>query len=133
MTLARSLPAYVACLSLCSCLLVVAHAHADDELTSCHDRLVQLGDSTYDVAALCGTPDWVERRTESRMVRRIVNAPCPGAANTSRCATVVDEAVQVPIEEWTYDFGPQRFIQYLTFEQGKLLHSHLGNYGHKQT
>jgi hypothetical protein len=136
MTLAKSLAVRVACLSLCAgCLAAVGatRARADDEPMSCKDRIVQIGDSAYDVKSLCGTPDWIETRTESRFVRRVVNAQCPGGSPTSRCATVVEEAVQVPIEEWTYDFGSQRFIEYLTFEQGKLAHARLGNYGHKQT
>lgn len=32
----------------------------------------------------------------------------------------LEQTVEVAIDEWTYDFGPHRFVQHLTFEQGKL-------------
>jgi hypothetical protein len=35
----------------------------------------------------------------------------------------------VLIDEWTYDFGPHRFIQYLTFEDGTLLSIEAGGRG----
>jgi hypothetical protein len=54
--------------------------------------------------------------------------PC----NVGICSTMIEETVTVNVEEWIYDFGPQRFIQYLTFESGKLINVRSGNYGKKQ-
>ena len=45
---------------------------------------------------------------------------------------VVEDLIEVAIDEWLYDFGPQRFIQHLTFEQGKLVDVTSGKYGTKQ-
>jgi hypothetical protein len=47
------------------------------------------------------------------------------------CSTVVEDSIEVPIEEWTYDFGKQRFLQYLTFEAGHLIRIRAGGYGYK--
>ncbi len=105
-------------------------AHAEDTLT-CKDRVVSLGDAKYDVSALCGTPDSVERRVETRSVRRRSDVPCRVGNGITRCPALVDDTVEITIEEWVYDFGPNRFVQYLTFEQGKLLQIRQGNYGHK--
>jgi Protein of unknown function (DUF2845) len=97
----------------------------------CENKLVRPGDSAYQVKSLCGPPDDVQQRTEQRRIARAVERPC--ATNPSgRCAYVIEDIVQVVIDEWTYDFGPQRFMQYLTFEAGKLLTVKSGGYGHKQ-
>jgi hypothetical protein len=97
----------------------------------CENKLVRPGDSAYQVKSLCGPPDDVQQRTEQRRVARAVERPC--ATNPSgRCAYVIEDIVQVVIDEWTYDFGPQRFVQYLTFEAGKLLTVKSGGYGYKQ-
>jgi hypothetical protein len=49
----------------------------------------------------------------------------------SRCTAFVEDTIQVPLDEWTYDFGPDRLVQYLTFEQGLLVRISSGGYGHK--
>ena len=96
----------------------------------CQNRLVQSGATKYDVQALCGAPDATEQRSEKRAVRRQVNMRC--ADGISWCTGYIEDTVEVPVEEWTYDFGTQRFLQYLTFENGKLLRVRSGGYGHKQ-
>jgi len=103
---------------------------ASAEGLSCKDRLISKGDSKYDVQALCGPPDAMEHRTEKRLVRRQVSVPCAAAGGW--CTSMIEDTVDVPIDEWTYDFGTQRFLQYLTFEDGKLLRVQSGRYGHKQ-
>ena len=47
------------------------------------------------------------------------------------CSALVEDTVEVPIEEWIYDFGPRRFLQHLLFEQGRLVHVETGERGHK--
>ena len=96
----------------------------------CQNRLVSTGSTKYDVQALCGAPDATERRTERRLVRRQITTRCADAVTW--CTSYIEDSVDVPVEEWTYDFGTQRFLQYLTFEDGKLLNVRSGGYGHKQ-
>jgi hypothetical protein len=96
----------------------------------CENKLVQPGDSQYEVRSLCGPPDDMQQRTEQRRVTRAVQRPCPNG--NGYCTVIVEDLVDVVIDEWTYDFGPQRFLQYLTFEAGKLVHVRSGAYGHKQ-
>ena len=103
-------------------------AHADFGLR-CGTRLVSVGDSSFQVKSLCGTPDDVQQRTEVRTVRRAVSVPC----SVGYCQSMVEDTIQVQIEEWTYDFGPQRFIQFLTFANGKLQVVTSGPYGRKIT
>jgi hypothetical protein len=40
--------------------------------------------------------------------------------------------VEVVIDELTYDFGSTRFIEYLRFENGRLMSITDGEYGKKQ-
>ena len=96
----------------------------------CGTRLVQEGDSQLEVKSLCGPPDDVQQRTEARRVQRAVQRPCARGGGT--CAVVVDDFVEVVIDEWVYDFGPRRFLQFLTFEGGRLIDVRSGPYGTKQ-
>jgi hypothetical protein len=36
---------------------------------------------------------------------------------------------EVQIDEWTYDFGPRRFVRYLTFVDGRLQSVEAGGRG----
>jgi hypothetical protein len=118
----------IACACLAGSLLVWADS-ALAESMRCKDRLVSLGQHGYEVSSLCGPPDAVEQRVERRFVRRRVRVPC---GQYAWCDTEINDAVEVPIEVWTYDFGPQRLMQYVTFEQGTVVRIESGKYGHKQ-
>ena len=97
----------------------------------CQNRIVSEGSTMYDVQALCGAPDAINRRIESRRVRRLVDVPCSTPRGATGCVAYVDQAVEVEIQEWTYDFGPYRFLTYLSFADGTVQDIRTGNYGHK--
>lgn len=75
----------------------------------CGNKLVSTGDTLYDVRGRCGEPAHTTRRVEYRTVSGW--GPGLGAART----------VEIVIDEWTYDFGPRKFVQHLIFEQGRLV------------
>lgn len=80
----------------------------------CGNRLVKEGDFKAQVLQKCGEPDFHETRVEYRStVLRGSGLNQPG----------LDLIRQEPvtIDEWTYDFGPRRFMQALYFENGRLL------------
>lgn len=110
-------------------LATPASAHADS--LSCNGRIVSTGDSRYQVRAVCGEPDDVTQRVEYRTLRGRVAGPCVREGEKLRCSRTREHVVEVVIDEWTYDFGKNRFIEYLTFEQGRLLSVRAGSYGHK--
>ena len=118
---------YLAALSALGALGFQATAQADDSLR-CDNKLVSSGAAPYEVRATCGNPDDIQARTETRTIRRAIDVPCA----RGYCSTFIEDAISVNVEEWTYDFGTQRFIQYLTFEQGRLIHVRSGKYGKKQ-
>jgi Protein of unknown function (DUF2845) len=111
-------------------ILFAAGASASGNGIRCENKIVGPGDSQYDVKSLCGPPDDVQQRTETRRVQRAVQRPCPNGIGY--CSFVVDDIIDIVVEEWTYDFGTNKFLQYLTFEGGKLVHVRSGPYGHKQ-
>ena len=75
----------------------------------CNGRLVSLGEGTASTLVACGEPVSKDRRVE----RRPSDLP--------------NDFVNV--EEWTYDRGPQSFVRMLRFENGRLVHIEVGDYG----
>jgi hypothetical protein len=89
---------------------------------SCGRRLVSNGDTAAYVQSICGEPTQVSTRTESRTVygaQRVVGGIVVGDSRT----------VTVEITVWIYDFGPQRLMQELTFENGVLQNVRTLSYG----
>ena len=110
-------------------LTTTASARADS--LSCDGRIVSTGDSRYEVKATCGEPDDAVQRVEYRTVTGRVAGPCVRDGRKVRCSQTREQVVEVVVDEWLYDFGRNRFIEYLTFEQGKLVSVRTGSYGHK--
>jgi hypothetical protein len=90
--------------------LVSAPARA----TRCGGGIVAVGDTEYEVLSKCGAPTFTDERQVERVKRT-------GAAGLVRWT--------VRIAEWTYDFGPNRFIGIFTFEDGRLASMRDGIYG----
>lgn len=106
--------------------LVGTEAAADG--MRCGTRLVSAGDSTYAVRSRCGDPQDATRRVETRTERRRVRVPC-GRNGEAQCDRVQEVSADVVVDEWVYDFGPQRFVHYLTFVDNKLARVETGSYG----
>ena len=113
-----------------ACLAVSPSARADS--LSCNQRIVSTGDSRYQVRSVCGEPDDATQRIEYRTLRGRVAGPCTRSDGKIRCAQTEEIVVEVVVDEWTYDFGRNRFIEYVTFEQGRLIRVKSGSYGYKQ-
>jgi hypothetical protein len=117
-------------------VLVLAGGHADADSMRCGNRLVSSGDSPYEVAQTCGDPDASEHRVEYHTVRYRVPAACPVGNGAplpplGGCHVIVEKTVPVVIDEWTYDFGKNRFVQRVRFEQGQLVKVSSAGYGYK--
>lgn len=110
-------------------LATSATAHADS--MNCKNRIVSTGDTRYQVKSTCGDPDDASQRVEYRTVRGRVAGPCTRQGDRIVCSDTREQVVEVVIDEWTYDFGKNRFLQHLTFEQGRLTTVRTGGYGYK--
>jgi len=95
---------------------------ASAEAMSCQNRLVRQGDASARVIQLCGDPAQIVQRNETRS--RTVVGRAPDGTIIQHIVTVT-----VVVEVWTYDFGPQRFMRQLAFENGVLLRIDTLGYG----
>lgn len=96
--------------------LRVHSAYADS--MRCGNQLVSDGDTLLAVEARCGPPAMRQHRTEVRSRRLPGGGSCP--AGSPNCGPAIEHQ-EIAIDEWTYDFGPQQFMQLLHFEQGWLV------------
>jgi hypothetical protein len=93
---------------LLTALLLPAAAGADS--MRCGSQLVGEGDPIDEVLALCGEPakrtrTWITRQPRFEYGGRDV--PFPGSED-------------VPVDVWTYDFGPSRLMRRVRFVAGKV-------------
>ncbi|MEY4512141.1 MAG: hypothetical protein RLZZ450_4263 [Pseudomonadota bacterium] len=100
----------------------------------CGNRLISDGDLMYEVKNVCGVPDQATQRTERRIVSRVVQSTCYDPRGQAYlCTTVVQEAIEVLLDEWYYDFGRSVLVRTVTFEGGRLVRVVTGSYGTKDT
>jgi hypothetical protein len=82
---------------------------------SCREgNILSIGDTKFEVLRKCGPPDFSESRDADELVIR--------RFDRSRRTTI-------RIDEWTYNFGPRRFLLHLIFEDGRLKRMETGGYG----
>lgn len=93
------------------CWSVELHA----ESLRCGDRLVNVGDTKYEVLHRCGQPDYREH--------------LPPYGVEKRYSPYEKHHFYVDEEEWFYNFGSNRFVKILTFRNGYLRDIRQGGYG----
>ncbi|NPC72167.1 DUF2845 domain-containing protein [Corallococcus sp. AB004] len=116
----RALPTalVVACIALPS----LAHAAS----LRCGNKLVSEGASQTDAVAKCGQPVSTETKRE-----RVTNKSREGRRDGSRRGDSSTEvSTSSSVEEWTYNFGPNRLLQVAIFRDGLLVDVRSGGYGY---
>ena len=93
--------------------------HAD--AMRCGNKLVVEGDSRIDVRAKCGEPADIQTRT---ILRR------PSFVRHGRRFYYGDDFIEVPVELWTYNFGPNQFMRRLRIVNGEVEEIEVLGYGH---
>jgi hypothetical protein len=83
-------------------------AHADG--MRCGGRLIRDGDVRAEVRAFCGEPADVQTRT-------ILRRPLYNAVN-GRLVYLGDGLTEIPVETWTYNFGPNKLMRRVRFIDG---------------
>jgi Protein of unknown function (DUF2845) len=89
----------------------------------CGDKVVANGTTQAEVAARCGPPAQVERQpiySESATAIGPVGVLPPA---------ILRSATQNPVEVWTYNFGPDRLMQRIRFENGIVVRIESLGYG----
>ncbi len=74
----------------------------------CGNKLVDIGDRKIEVLEKCGNPVFVENWQEEIIVYR------------GRLERQIRRISSTDIEEWTYNFGANRFLYFLRFVNGRL-------------
>jgi hypothetical protein len=75
----------------------------------CGNRLIRSGDTRAQVRQLCGEPSDIQTRT---ILRR------PYYDVHGRMVYYGDGLVEIPVEVWTYNFGPYRLMRRVRFVDG---------------
>ncbi|MBI5446156.1 MAG: DUF2845 domain-containing protein [Deltaproteobacteria bacterium] len=86
----------------------------------CDGREFALGQTKGEVVARCGNPALRESREVSRSAARF---------DRSR-REFLEVETRTFVDEWTYNFGPGRFLYFVRFEDGKLVSIETGGYGY---
>jgi hypothetical protein len=94
-------------------LLVAASAAASESSIACDGGNVRPGDTKVDLIGKCGEPALRDVSIQERGV----------AIYGVAVATVA-------VEQWTYNFGPNRFLQVVTLEAGRVVRIERGSYGY---
>lgn len=94
-----------------------ANVRADDSFR-CEGGIVSVGDHKIDLLGKCGEPALEEPRVEERLFQQ--------GEERHRWR----RRISLTVERWTYNFGPQRFLQFVTLEAGKIVAIARGGYGY---
>ncbi len=90
----------------------------------CDSNLIDVGMHKIEVLKKCGNPAMRDQRVERRRSgMRQSNSQQDASSrqpNKQRLTSQYEQEMEIHVEEWIYNFGPQRFMQLLTFENGQL-------------
>ncbi len=95
------------------------YGFARDSGLRCGTRIITPGMRQDEVLALCGEPNWTNSWQEAYESGSLLSK-----RDYLRSALIVN------CEEWTYNWGPSRFITYLLFRNGILDRIYSGGYGY---
>ncbi|MCF6257570.1 MAG: DUF2845 domain-containing protein [Gammaproteobacteria bacterium] len=122
MTLSR--PIYFRCqvnsIQLAVVLLILAVLYSTSSVADsmrCGNRLVTTNDSKAEVLIRCGTPDWRDQWSEKFI---------------EDFAGLHERRISMEREQWIYNFGPQKFLRFLVFENGRLKTISTGSHGYRK-
>lgn len=96
-----------------------------DRSVRCEGRIVSIGAFREEVEQKCGTPDHVEQWEEG------YNSAISQFYDEETGRYIAPHLIYGPlhIERWTYNFGSNRLIHYLYFQNGKLTNIETGDKG----
>ena len=112
---AHCLPGFILCLALST--------PAVADVMSCGSGLVHDGDDQSKVLRLCGEPSRIEKRS---ILRR------PQAWIGGRMVYVGQDEVEVSVETWTYNFGPNKLMRQLKIVGGLVEEIETLGYGYHE-
>ncbi len=90
----------------------------------CGTKIVSEGDTRGEVAAKCGEPDDVI--TQRSVFRR------PVIWTQGRPYYIGEDFIEIPVEAWVYNLGPNKLMQRVRFEGGGVVEIESLGYGYNK-
>ena len=116
---------YGLCALVVMTVLLTGGAHA----FQCDGKVISKRNTTFEVLRKCGEPDYIDRWEEERAVRGYGRSEMPRSGGIPETQVPIVSVIHVQVEKWSYNFGPNKFMQVLRFENGKLVDIATGTYG----
>jgi Protein of unknown function (DUF2845) len=110
-------------LSALAALLLTVAVPASADGMRCGSKLVSTGDPRAKVRQFCGEPSDVQTRSILR--RPVFNFG-------GRVYSCGDGYVEVPVEIWTYNFGPYKLMREIRFVDGRVENIETLGYGYHE-
>jgi hypothetical protein len=110
--------------ALATVLLLALAAPASADGMRCGSKLIGNGDTRSKVRQMCGAPTDVQTRT---ILRR------PFYDFHGRLIHFGDGLVEIPVEIWTYNFGPYKLMRQVRFVDGAVEDIETLGYGYHAT
>jgi hypothetical protein len=114
---------YVAAFSVVLIGALTMRVSPASEAVRCGNKLIDDGDTTEEVLAKCGEPTSVSHRT---ILRR------PVFYRHGQRYSYGTEMVEVPVEYWTYNFGPNKLMRRIRFVDGCVEEIETLDYGYNE-
>jgi hypothetical protein len=95
--------------------LAASGSAAGSDTLRCGSHLVSTGDTKVEVLIKCGEPAWKDGWTDELI---------------DGVDTAVERGISVDRERWVYNFGPNAFLEFLSFDNGRLTGITAGGYGY---
>lgn len=119
--------------ALIACALAAAPPAAWS-MMRCGNHIISEGDPQAKVAAICGEPEYVQSST-------IIRAGTPRQPlslldeyrrwrNGRELLSHERSYVEVPVEVWVYNLGPNKLMREVRFEDGRVVHVESLGYGY---
>lgn len=111
-------------------LLITSGVAASADSMRCGSRLMFVGDPADKLLTECGSPTSVDEWEEER----IYHFKTPPPPDQYRSFEHYEKGYRVrkfvKVELWTYNNGPNRFIEYVRIENGRIIKFETGKYGY---
>jgi hypothetical protein len=107
---------------LSAVLLLTLSWNAGAESMECRDRIISEGDSLSKVATLCGNPTQVDHTS-------IVRSTAGSVVNGQWVASAGSQ-IEIPVEIWLYNLGPDRLMRQIRFEDGRVVRIQTLDFGY---
>ena len=100
------------------------------ESLRCGEALIGEGTTQAEVAARCGQPSQIQRQTlYGEGAAALPGAPLPGNGPPVLPGVVTRSGSGMAVETWIYNFGPNRLMQSIRFENGVVVKIESLEYG----